>query len=53
MITEEKYLEAQKIIDEYNNEQENKQYVNDSVCPKCGSEDVIWTCYCNVCQECM
>lgn len=24
-----------------------------SVCPKCGSEDVIWTCYCNKCNECM
>lgn len=24
-----------------------------SVCPKCASEDVIWTCYCNRCQECM
>ena len=24
-----------------------------SVCPKCASEDVIWTCYCNRCHECM
>jgi hypothetical protein len=24
-----------------------------SVCPKCASEDVIWTCYCNCCHECM
>jgi hypothetical protein len=24
-----------------------------SVCPKCAYDDVIWTCYCNRCQECM
>lgn len=24
-----------------------------NVCPKCGSVDVIWTCYCNECNECM
>jgi len=21
------------------------------VCPKCGSQNVIWTCYCNLCQQ--
>jgi hypothetical protein len=31
----------------------NLQNVIKSVCPKCASEDVIWTCYCNRCQECM
>ena len=24
---------------------------HESVCPKCGNDDVIWTCYCNKCKE--
>lgn len=33
--------------------QHRKPAVIKSVCPKCASEDVIWTCYCNCCHECM
>ena len=27
--------------------------VSGSVCPKCGSKEVLWSCYCNECQEVM
>lgn len=33
------------------NERRNEQY--ERVCPKCGTDDVIWTLYCNNCNESM
>ena len=26
---------------------------NEAVCPKCASKDVVWTVYCNDCNEAM
>lgn len=26
---------------------------NTLCCPKCASKNVIWTCYCNECNECL
>jgi hypothetical protein len=45
---------------ESNNEEHDKQLIiadvsnnKVAVCPKCASKDVIWTVYCNDCNEAM
>lgn len=56
--------ELLEIFDRFNEACEGKETTDEksncikpavikSVCPKCASEDVIWTCYCNCCHECM
>lgn len=53
--SEDALTEHEKIISELQNQINllSLPVDNEDVCPKCSSNDVIWTCYCNNCKECV